>query len=418
MNSTNSNSSDNVTLLYRELTQIYENQAKEFFSYEKTEEDFSIVRNNYEKYYKQCVENLEAMDPAKVEEECQRLEEEINTKISDVEEAEKKLKSLALEGGVNKSIMSLEEEEESVSHLVKNLRVLKNKAKLAIKRAEEVEGKSLESTKKMKKDYENQNEYLVRALRDNLFKNVRESTQLQVTINEKHQALKKKEVVHQSNLSKVELKENDLNVLQEKLTKVSSQNQMAVEEIRTYDLKLFQTQEHIKSLDARIKTKKSPLNSNKAKKNIHLLQLDSKEDSSILKIFAENINCHKDIELNQMALEDYLTLIHKKNENETLINEKKGNILSLTGIMMNCLLSKKKIDRAKKNSDQSTLFSKEVENTHLNFDVEKKHEAAVYEAAEKLKKYKDVNFKHMALLIKRQKTSTKLKEKNNFNLFN
>jgi hypothetical protein len=396
MNQKNSTSpQENTNSFYTEITQLYEKQAKEIFSLEKKDEEFSLLKKSYDKYFKQSQENMESLDLEKVEEECERLEKEIENKSTEVEEHEQKIKSLFLDCGVYNKLLA--EEILSKSEFDKMSEILQNKVKLSEEKITVLKSQSPRSTKKIFSDYLNHDDSQSKIIRESLKVEVKENLRLKNLHQEKFSNLEKKRMIYEENMTKVTLKESNLKDLREKLCQLTQGNEIVLEEIKSLDLNISQVEDKLKFLETQVQVKKPQpqveSNLSKVKKNCYYLKLDQETDSNSnltnKKLISENFSYQREIENHQMILEDYYTLVQKKNENATIFNEKRCNILSMTGIMMNCLSLKKKSAKVKKISEETKTHLRDYDTTFNSLEEVKKIEAEIYDTAEKLRNFKE-----------------------------
>lgn len=391
-NDKNSNTHyENMDSIHNEITQYLQKHAKESFAQEKKDQDFSLFKKSYEKYFPKGQENIESLDIERIEEECLSLESEIDHKCNEIEEHEKKIKSLFLGSGVYDDILS--EEILSKSESDKNSEILLNRARLSEERINILRSQSPRSTRKIFIDFLNQDDSQVKIFKENLQVELKENLRLKNVHNEKFSNLEKKRMIYEENLTKVTLKENNLKDLKEKLFKMGQHNEVGNEEIRSLDLNISQGDQKIKFLQSQIQIKK-PQNQiendvSKVKKSLYCLKLDHEShDISNLsnkKLMSENFTYQREIENNQMILEDYYNLTQKKKENSAIINEKRCNILSMMGIMMNCLSLMKKSGREKKTVEDSKKKLGEKEAIFKSLEEVKKFETEIYDSAEKLR---------------------------------
>lgn len=348
--------------IFNEFSSIYEKHARDIFTKQDEDIQNENLKNIYEKYFQKCVDGLEKINTTQLTDKVENLEEEIQMKISEINQLRKIFKRNLI---INKGIEHVQLDDNICDSrqsfpIVKNKICLSNTLMLLEKRVDEVsskiqyfENQSTESTKKVKDLYENKIS-LPKFLYDMENKLCYQLKNLNESKNVKMKIFDEKIKTNNTNTYKVQMSEEEYKNVLEKFKQVESDDIMISQEIEIYNKKHSDHLYDIEKLQSGIRKKKNSKTSNA---KYVLCDIDSPEQNQI----KNEINFHiKEMENNVMIFEDFTMLNKIKNDTDNSTYKNKANMHLLLGMMMNSLSINKKTKSLKNMNEYYSNSSLEL----------------------------------------------------------
>jgi hypothetical protein len=324
--------------IYEEFNKIYDKQAKEIFDLEKSEEEFANHKKNYDKYFQQCLTKMSEIDMQKVVEESLSIENEIKLKVSEIELIEQNFKKFIMRETTQEASDRLSEDKIEDINFIKEYEIISKENQSIKERLERIENRmkslenqSLDSIKKVKNSYESEDDFVKSDYYKTYFKNKNELELLKIALEKKRKVYEEKLETLKTNEFKVNKLKREFEQIEEQTNQNQINNQLLQEEINSYKLNFSLISEEISKLEKLIEIKKNPL-TNKSKVKLFL---DEVSDQNIRKALIENNHSAREIENSLMLQEDFKGLNKANDFTQLIKNEKRCNILSLFGAILN-----------------------------------------------------------------------------------
>lgn len=425
-----------------DLNEIYEGQARKIFSFQKSRDSLEMDRNNYEKYYQQCIDNLAEIDVEKITEEVSSLENDIKSRVTEIETLEDTLKKLMInekrpESNENMNVgylasasaLAFPDDYQTLSKVISHF---KEKANQISSKMQSLEDLPMDSIKRIKSEYENQDEALIGRLHRLLNEKYYSIKSLMDSVKEKLKVFEDKMQIKQANTAKVDKFVVDLNNAKEKSEQANVQNQMTLEEIESYKSNVTLVEEDFKRTESSLRPLKvkttwtSPVNlavsHNTTNSNSncnktycpHILKLSTlnekdKEDMHLLT--KENESHAREMETNLMLCEDFVAHKEKNLQIDFVISDKRCNILSWTGLLMNSLSQKLKLSPIKSENENIECSFSLLSNSYANYEQARENEAKCQKMSEKYCHTRDEFRKIKGLLLSHEQMEARNRDK-------
>lgn len=400
--------------IYEEFNKIYDNQAKEIFDLEKSEEEFTNHKKNYEKYYQQCVTKISEIDMHKVVEDSLSIENEIKLKISEIELIETNFKKFIMRETTREAPDRLLENHiedlnflEDYEIISKENQSIKERLERIEIRMKSLENQSLDSIKKVKNSYESEDDFVKSDYYKTYYKNKNELEILQIALEKKRKIYEEKLETLMTNEFKVNKLKREFEQIEEQTQQNQINTQLLQEEINSYKLNFSLISEEISKLEKLIEIKRNPLtNKNKVK-----LFLDEESNQNIRKILIENNHSAREIENSLMLQEDFKGLNKANDFTQVIKNEKRCNILSLFGAILNNKVLINKRNKCSRSNQTLKVSLEEMRKINNLLDNLALNENYLRDSVEKIQNFRE---KIQTLKLTERKREILIKNLKNF----
>jgi len=400
--------------IYEEFNKIYDNQAKEIFDLEKSEEEFTNHKKNYEKYYQQCVTKISEIDMHKVVEDSLSIENEIKLKISEIELIETNFKKFIMRETTREAPDRLLENHiedlnflEDYEIISKENQSIKERLERIEIRMKSLENQSLDSIKKVKNSYESEDDFVKSDYYKTYSKNKNELEILQIALEKKRKIYEEKLETLMTNEFKVNKLKREFEQIEEQTQQNQINTQLLQEEINSYKLNFSLISEEISKLEKLIEIKRNPLtNKNKVK-----LFLDEESNQNIRKILIENNHSAREIENSLMLQEDFKGLNKANDFTQVIKNEKRCNILSLFGAILNNKVLINKRNKCSRSNQTLKVSLEEMRKINNLLDNLALNENYLRDSVEKIQNFRE---KIQTLKLTERKREILIKNLKNF----
>jgi len=270
-----------------------------------------------------------------------------------------------------------------------------------------LENQSLDSIKKVKNSFECEEDIYKSDNYKNLSSSKKEMEFLLTNLEKKKKIFDEKLETLKLNEFKVNKLKKEFKLIEEQSNQSLIQNDLMLEEIHSYRMNFSLIEKEILKLDNFLEIKKNPL-TGKSKVRLNLDGCDE-ESLNTKKILLDNLNSSREIE-NALMLQQDFTLMNKANNLlQNIRNEKRCNILSLFGVILNNknLLNKKM--KMKIFTDSVEKSIEEINQINLSLDGLSLKEDSLRLSVDEIQNYKEKLQLLKNIEKKREKVIKKIK---------
>jgi hypothetical protein len=234
----------------QQINKLIDSRAKELCRTEFTALKENLDRNNFNYYFTKCVEVFSNLDVSKFEQDYLKTEESIMFRINELNNFNSILESLICE---KDSFPSKDQEEQlkQSQSVTENCASSLNKIQEMI---EKLETDSIDSIKKMKFKFENSNDisYHLKSFHKSRRDSLREAAVLLETKMQKEKIKEEKEEIYQSNRTKVNKCEIELESTKKDYNQACTEQQALLEEIQLVNGNILNSENEIKALESSV----------------------------------------------------------------------------------------------------------------------------------------------------------------------